>query len=230
MPTILVVEDEEDILDLVAFNLQKEEYEVLRASNGNDGLALALEHMPDLVGLDLMLPGRDGFEVLKGLRDDSRTRNTPVLMLTAKAEVANRITGLKLGADDYVTKPFSPRELVLRVKALLRRATKAVPGTKIKFGPFYLDKSAFKSYLNDDEMDLTTTEFKLLSTLLEAQGQAVERATLLRDVWGYTDMVHTRTLDTHVKRLREKLGGDAHWIQTVRGIGYTLAVDPSMAQ
>ena len=230
MQTILVVEDEEDILDLIAFNLQKEEYEVLRASNGNDGLALALERMPDLVVLDLMLPGRDGFEVFKGLRDDSRTRNTPVLMLTAKAEVADRITGLKLGADDYVTKPFSPRELVLRVKALLRRATKAVPGTKIEVGPFYLDKSAFKSYLSGDEMDLTTTEFKLLCTLLEAQGQAVERATLLRDVWGYTDMVHTRTLDTHVKRLREKLGGDAHWIQTVRGIGYTLAVDPSMAQ
>lgn len=229
MPTILVVEDEEDILDLVAFNLQKEEYEVLKASNGNDGLALALKHIPDLIVLDLMLPGRDGFEVFKGLREDSRTRETPVLMLTAKAEVSDRIAGLKLGADDYVAKPFSPRELVLRVKALLRRATKAAPGTKMEAGPFQLDKSTFKSYLNGEEMDLTTTEFKLLSTLLEANGQPVERFALLRDVWGYTDMVHTRTLDTHVKRLREKLGEEAHWIQTVRGVGYALAINPSLA-
>ncbi len=229
MPTILVVEDEKDILDLVSFNMQKEDYEVLRATDGNEGLSLALKHIPDLIVLDLMLPGRDGFEVFKGLRDDARTRHTPVLMLTAKAEVTDRIAGLKLGADDYVAKPFSPRELVLRVKALLRRANKVAPGTKIEAGPFYLDKSTFKSYLNSEEMELTTTEFKLLSTLLEANGEPVKRASLLRDIWGYTDMVHTRTLDTHVKRLREKLGDEARWIQTIRGVGYSLAVDPSKA-
>ena len=229
MPTILVVEDEEDILDLISFNMQKEDYEVLRATDGNEGLSLALKHIPDLIVLDLMLPGRDGFEVFKGLRDDARTRHTPVLMLTAKAEVTDRIAGLKLGADDYVAKPFSPRELVLRVKALLRRANKVAPGTKIEAGPFHLDKSTFKSYLNSEEMELTTTEFKLLSTLLEANGEPVKRASLLRDVWGYTDMVHTRTLDTHVKRLREKLGDEARWIQTIRGVGYSLAVDPSKA-
>ena len=227
MQTILVVDDEEDILDLLTFNLERAEYEVIRASNGIDGLGLALKQMPDLIVLDLMLPGRDGVEVFKELKDDARTRDIPVLMLTAKAEVTDRITGLKLGADDYVTKPFSPRELVLRVQALLRRVNKSSPGTKLEVGPFYLDKSAFKCYISGEECELTTTEFKLLAILLENSGQAVERADLLRDVWGYTDMIHTRTLDTHVKRLREKLGNTARHIQTVRSVGYTLAVDVS---
>ena len=222
MQTILVVDDEEDILDLLTFNFQRAEYQVLKAADGNTGLSLALKHVPDLVVLDLMLPGRDGFEVFRALKEDARTRNVPVLMLTAKAEVTDRITGLKLGADDYVTKPFSPRELVLRVKALLRRVNKASPGTKLEVGPFHLDKSTFKCYVNGEETELTTTEFKLLAILLEGGGEAVERANLLRDVWGYTDMIHTRTLDTHVKRLREKLGEEARHIQTVRGVGYAL--------
>ena len=222
MQTILVVDDEEDILDLLTFNFQRAEYQVLKAADGNTGLSLALKHVPDLVVLDLMLPGRDGFEVFRALKEDARTRNVPVLMLPAKAEVTDRITGLKLGADDYVTKPFSPRELVLRVKALLRRVNKASPGTKLEVGPFHLDKSTFKCYVNGEETELTTTEFKLLAILLEGGGEAVERANLLRDVWGYTDMIHTRTLDTHVKRLREKLGEEARHIQTVRGVGYAL--------
>lgn len=222
MQTILVVDDEEDILDLLTFNLQRAEFEVLRATDGNAGLSLAKERMPDLIVLDLMLPGRNGIDVFRELRADTRTREVPVLMLTAKAEVTDRITGLKLGADDYVTKPFSPRELVLRVKALLRRVNKAAPATKLEVGPFFLDKSKFKCFVSGAEIDLTTTEFKLLAMLLEGGGEAVERAALLRDVWGYTDIVHTRTLDTHVKRLREKLGDASRYIKTVRGIGYSL--------
>ena len=222
MPTILLVDDEEDILDLLTFNLERAEYDVLRAGDGNSGLQVALEQIPDLIVLDLMLPGRDGYQVFKDLKADARTREIPILMLTAKAEVTDRIIGLKLGADDYVTKPFSPRELVLRVQALLRRVKKAPSGTQLRVGPFYLDKSSFKCYVNDTEIELTTTEFKLLSILLEGDGDTIERATLLRDVWGYTDLVHTRTLDTHVKRLREKLGEVAKHVQTVRGIGYRL--------
>ncbi len=225
VPKILVIDDEEDILDLLTFNLERAEHDVLRAGDGNSGLALALEQRPDLIVLDLMLPGRDGYQVFEALKADARTRQIPVLMLTAKAEVTDRITGLKLGADDYVTKPFSPRELVLRVQALLRRVRKAPSGTTLKAGPFYLDKASFKCYVNNEELELTTTEFKLLSILLEGQGEAVERSTLLRDVWGYTDMVNTRTLDTHVKRLREKLGPVADHIKTVRGTGYRLALE-----
>lgn len=225
MPTILVVDDEEDILDLLTFNLERAEHKVLRAADGNAGVDIAKKEIPDLVVLDLMLPGRDGYAVFEELRADARTKHIPVLMLTAKAEVTDRIVGLKLGADDYVTKPFSPRELVLRVQALLRRVKKAAVGTKLRVGPFHLDKSSFKCYVNNEELDLTTTEFKLLSLLLEGGGETVERATLLRDVWGYTDLVHTRTLDTHVKRLREKLGDYAKCVETVRGHGYRINIE-----
>ncbi len=225
MPTILVIDDEEDILDLLTFNLERAEHRVLRASDGNSGVQIARDQIPDLVVLDLMLPGRDGYQVFEALKSDSRTKHIPVLMLTAKAEVTDRIVGLKLGADDYVTKPFSPRELVLRVQALLRRVKKSPAGTKLKAGPFYLDKSSFKCYLDQEEMELTTTEFKLLALLLESEGETVPRSTLLRDVWGYTDLVHTRTLDTHIKRLREKLGDFATHVQTVRGAGYRLRME-----
>lgn len=224
MQSILVIDDEEDILDLLTFNLERADYRVLRAENGNDGLKVAFEQVPDLIVLDLMLPGRDGLQVFEELRADSRTRGIPVLMLTAKSELSDRITGLKKGADDYVTKPFSPRELVLRVQALLRRVRKVPAGVHLKIGPFYIDKASFKCFLDGEPLDLTTTEFKLLSILLESESETVARATLLRDVWGYTDMVNTRTLDTHVKRLREKLGVHADTIQTVRGSGYRLAI------
>lgn len=227
MQTILVVEDEEDILDLLTFNLQRAEFDVLRANDGNIGLSLAKEHRPDLIVLDLMLPGRNGLDVFKDLRNDVRTRDIPVIMLTAKAEVTDRITGLKLGADDYVTKPFSPREFVLRVQSLLRRVNKAAPATKLEVGPFFLDKTKFKCFVSGDELDLTSTEFKLLATLLEGNGEPIERAALLRDIWGYTDMIHTRTLDTHVKRLREKLGDAASHIKTERGIGYSATPEPT---
>ncbi len=225
MSTILVVDDEEDILDLLTFNLERAEHTVLRAADGNIAVNVAIEKLPDLIVLDLMLPGQDGYQVFQHLKEDSRTKNIPVLMLTAKSEVGDRITGLKLGADDYVTKPFSPRELVLRVQALLRRVKKAPPGTFLRVGPFHLDKANFKCFVDNEEVELTTTEFKLLAILLEADGETATRADLLRNVWGYTDLVHTRTLDTHVKRLREKLGDFAKHIQTVRGTGYRLKLE-----
>jgi two-component system, OmpR family, phosphate regulon response regulator PhoB len=224
--TVLVIDDEEDILELLRFNLERVNLRVLRAADGNAGLTLALQEMPHIIVLDLMLPGRDGFQVFQELKSDSRTRDIPVLMLTAKAEVHDRIAGLKLGADDYVTKPFSPREVVLRVQSLLRRLKKSPPGTQLKHGPVFLDRASFRCCINGEPLELTTTEFKLMSLLLEAKGETVPRATLLRDVWGYTDLVMTRTLDTHVKRLREKLGEAAKHVETVRGEGYRFSLVP----
>lgn len=219
---MLIIDDEKDILDLLTYNLERLEIKVFAAADGNTGLKLALEKVPDLIILDLMLPGRDGSQLFRDLKADSRTRNIPVLMLTAKAELSDRIAGLKLGADDYVTKPFSPREVVLRAQSLLRRSRTSPPGTQIRHGPFFLDRANFQCFLHGEVLSLTITEFKLLSLLLEADGAAVPRATLLKDVWGYTDQVRTRTLDTHVKRLREKLGVESRWIKTVRAEGYCM--------
>ncbi|MEM7387700.1 MAG: response regulator transcription factor [Verrucomicrobiota bacterium] len=228
MSKVLIVEDEEDILDLITFNLERADCTVLRALDGNDGERLAKEAIPDVIVMDLMLPGKDGLTLFKELKEDSRTKDIPVLMLTAKAELTDKITGLKLGADDYVTKPFSPRELVLRVQALLRR-TKAVPkGTQSTVGPFFLDKSSLKCYCDGEELELTSTEYKLLSILLDHPGEIQSRTALLRDVWGYKDNVHTRTLDTHMKRLREKLGSHASHVETVRGSGYRFVVEAKM--
>lgn len=220
MHTILVVDDETDILDLVTFNLKRQDFTVLSAENGVAAVRIAKEKIPDLIVLDLMLPGKDGFTVYKELRADARTRGIPVIMLTAKGELNDRIAGLELGADDYVTKPFSPKELVLRVKALLKRTRKVTVDATLKAGPFHLERNSLKLFLAGEPVDLTATEFKLLRLLVEANGEVQERDALLREVWGYSDTTLTRTLDTHVKRLREKLGKYADAIQTVRGVGY----------
>jgi two-component system phosphate regulon response regulator PhoB len=220
MHTILVVDDETDILDLVTFNLKRQDFTVLSADNGVAAVRIAKEKIPDLIVLDLMLPGKDGFTVYKELRADARTRGIPVIMLTAKGELNDRIAGLELGADDYVTKPFSPKELVLRVKALLKRTRKVTVDATLKAGAFHLERNSLKLFLAGEPVDLTATEFKLLRLLVEANGEVQERDALLREVWGYSDTTLTRTLDTHVKRLREKLGKYADAIQTVRGVGY----------
>ena len=225
---ILLIDDEDDILDLLTFNLERANYEVIRAKDGNSGLEAMVKHLPNLVVLDLMLPGLDGYGVFQEMRSDARLRNIPVIMLTAKAELVDRIGGLKLGADDYLTKPFSPRELVLRVQALLRRIKKSPAGAKIIAGPFHIDKSAYKCFVDGEELDLTVTELKLLSILSENEGSTVDRSTLLRDVWGYTDTINTRTLDTHIKRLREKLGDKALCVKTVRGQGYRLVLEKQL--
>ena len=223
MNKILVVDDEGDVRDLVAFNLQRNGMSTIFAKDGIEACNVAVSEIPDLIVLDLMLPGRNGFQVFKELRLDSRTKSIPILMLTAKAQLDDVISGLELGADDYLTKPFSPKEMVLRVKALLRRSKMSGSRTEVKNGPFLLDKNSLDFFLDGEKIDLTPTEFKLLSLLIERAGQPQTRDDLLREVWGYRDSTNSRTLDTHIKRVREKIADHATAIQTVRGIGYQFA-------
>jgi len=222
MQKILIVEDERDIADLIGFNLQRNGYEVLKAHDGISGTEVAMRERPALIILDLMLPGRDGFAVFRELKRDSRTANTPVIMLTARAQTEDRIQGLEVGADDYLTKPFSPKELMLRVQAVLKRADAPPGAVDFTYGPFRFDKNALKFYLDNEPVDLTSTEFKLMLFLCERAGKSQDRNDLLRTVWGYSDEVHSRTLDTHMKRLRQKLGQHGTLIETVRGVGYCV--------
>ena len=222
MHTILVVEDEEDIADLVAFNLRRNEFQVELAHDGIQGLAKAKEVKPDLIVLDVMMPGLAGFRVFKELRKDKSTRTIPVIMLTARGQTEDRIQGLELGAEDYMTKPFSPKELVLRIRNLLKRSTRKISGNELVCGPFRFVKNALQFFLDDQQVDLTSTEFKLLLYLCERQNASQDRHTLLMDVMGYSSEVHSRTLDTHMKRLRKKLGVHADIVETVRGVGYQV--------
>jgi two-component system phosphate regulon response regulator PhoB len=222
MQRILIVEDEQDIADLIGFNLQRAGYEVLKAHDGLTGTDVALRERPDLIVLDLMLPGRDGYGVFRELRRDSRTAAIPVIMLTARAQTEDRIQGLEAGADDYLTKPFSPKELMLRVQAILKRAEAPPGAVEFTYGPFRFDKNALKFYLDNEPSELTSTEFKLLLFLCERAGKPQDRNELLRTLWGYSDAAHSRTLDTHMKRLRQKLGSHGSWIETVRGVGYRI--------
>jgi two-component system phosphate regulon response regulator PhoB len=218
---ILIVDDEPDVVDLLVFNLQKAGFKTITAKDGNTALQKARDELPALVILDLMLPGVEGTDVCRQLKNDPKTAHIPVIMLTAKAEEVDRIVGLELGADDYVTKPFSPRELALRVKTILRRsAGKTTPSEVLKHESLVVDLAKHAAMLGGKAIDLTATEFKLLATLLERRGRVQTRDTLLNDVWGYEGDVDTRTVDTHVRRLREKLGKSADYVETVRGVGY----------
>ncbi|MEX2580774.1 MAG: response regulator [Verrucomicrobiales bacterium] len=224
MPTILIVDDEKDIRELIAVNLMREEnYTLLQAATGLEALHLSRTKRPDLVILDLMLPEMDGPTVYSHLREDPRTRAIPVIMLTARGRLEEKLGGLGLGADDYMTKPFSPKELMFRVRNLLRRTNPNQGGNVVDSGPFSLDKNALKLHLDGEAVDLTATEFKLLLSLIESPGITQERSELLKKVWGYSDMIQTRTLDTHIKRLREKLGPEGNLIETVRGVGYRFS-------
>ena len=220
MYTVLIAEDESDIRQLISFNLERESMDTLLAKDGAEAFEIAKEKGPDLIILDLMLPKMDGFTVFKELRLDSRTKDIPVIMLTAKAQLDDVITGLEMGADDYLTKPFSPKELVLRVKALLRRIKTTTANSVINSGKFRLDKNSLHCFVSGEQIDLTPTEFKLLILMVEREGTVQNREDLLREVWGYRDTANSRTLDTHVKRLREKLGDLSRCIETVRGVGY----------
>jgi len=222
MHKILIVEDEHDIAELIAFNLRRAGYEVSLAHDGIEGTTMAMRERPSLIVLDLMLPGRDGFGVFRELRRDARTASIPVIMLTARAQTEDRIQGLEIGADDYLTKPFSPKELLLRIQAVLKRSDHTPGAVEFNHGPFRFDKNALKFYVDEEPVDLTSTEFKLLLFLCERAGRPQERNDLLRTVWGYSDEVHSRTLDTHMKRLRQKLGESGSWIETVRGVGYRV--------
>lgn len=219
--TILVVEDDVDILQLVAHNLKAADFNVLTAQEGYEALSVAKKHLPQLVILDIMLPGLDGFEVCKELRRSPTTRNIPILMLTAKGEEVDRIVGMELGADDYVVKPFSPRELMLRVRAILRRFAPEEPViTKWLRNGLAVDFEAHRVTVNDQQTNLTATEFRLLAELIRNVGKVMTRDKLLDKVWGYQFDGYARTVDTHIRRLRQKLGPYAEWIETVRGVGY----------
>jgi DNA-binding response OmpR family regulator len=220
---ILVVDDEPDALELMEVNLQGAGYEVLCAADGAQGLALARAELPGLILLDVMLPYVDGLEVCKALRMDPKTSAIPIIMLTARAAEVDRVVGLELGADDYVTKPFSLRELVLRVKNLLKRGEtlqEQERGEQICLGDLLIDLPNHRASLKGKPLDLTLTEFKLITFLTQRKGKVQSRQQLLKDVWGYSSLVDTRTVDTHMRRLRDKLGDAAKYVDTVRGVGY----------
>jgi two-component system phosphate regulon response regulator PhoB len=219
--TILVVDDEQDVLDLVVYNVRKAGYKAVWATDGQAALQKARDELPSLVVLDLMLPKMDGTEVCKLLKSDAKTAHIPIIMLTAKAEEMDRVVGLEIGADDYITKPFSPRELLLRIRLILKRTRgESKPTEILKFGELVLDTARHGVTVKNKEVILTATEFKLLSTLMERRGRVQTRDRLLADVWGYEGDIDTRTVDTHVRRLREKIGAAADYIETVRGVGY----------
>ncbi|CAN5427867.1 response regulator transcription factor [soil metagenome] len=222
--TVLVVEDETDVVDLLRYNLTKAGFTVLIANDGLEGLEMAKKNRPDIMVLDLMLPGMDGKSVCKALKKNPDTETLPIVMLTAKSEPSERVAGLELGADDYVTKPFSPRELVLRVQALLRRLRASSKPDVLEVDEFQADRAAFEVRLEGKRLDLTTTEFKLLTLMIERRGRIQSRETLLFDVWGYQNAIDTRTVDTHMRRLREKLGKFSSRLETVRGSGYRFNI------
>jgi DNA-binding response OmpR family regulator len=226
--TILIVEDEPDVVDLVRYHLRRAGFDVLTALNGPAGLATAAQTRPDAIVLDIMLPQMTGLEVCKALRQANETADIPILILTAKAEMTDRIAGLELGVDDYITKPFSPRELVLRVQNMLRRLRLVRNTSVLTVDEFSIDKGNFEISVHGTRLDLTTTEFKLLAALLEHRGRTLSRENLLQDVWGYKNAIDTRTVDTHVRRLREKLGPAADRIVTMRGEGYRFLVQHSV--
>jgi two-component system phosphate regulon response regulator PhoB len=228
MARIVVIEDEKDIQDILEYNLGKAGHKVNLASTGQEGLKLARGQKPDLVLLDLMLPDISGTEVCKALKQDPATRDIQVLILTAKGEEIDRVVGFEIGADDYVVKPFSVRELVLRIQAILRRVSGDVDAaTAIHFGALKVDREAHRVWVSEKEVELTALEFKLLVTLHDRKNRVQTRDALLQDVWGIEADITTRTVDTHVKRLREKLGSAGEYIETVRGVGYRFADTPT---
>jgi two-component system phosphate regulon response regulator PhoB len=226
--TILIIEDEKDLREILEYNFRKDGYGVQGAANGADGLhLLGQPSPPSLVILDLMLPDMSGMEICRRIRQDRKTASIPVLMLTARSEEIDRVMGFEVGADDYVTKPFSVRELLLRVKALIKRAgAPAAPSEEVRFGVLRIDFPAHRVWVNDEETVLTALEFNLLRTLFVRKGRVQTREVLLNDVWDISADVTTRTVDTHVKRLREKIGEADKYVETVRGVGYRFARTP----
>ena len=221
---ILVVDDEENIAELISYNLTSNGYKVIIANNGNDAVKLAVEEKPKLILLDLMIPGKDGYDVCKEIRSNSEIRNTPIIMLTAKSEELDKILGLELGADDYITKPFSVRELLARVKAVLRRFSISEPENNILvFGNLTADFDKREILVNDKKLDLTLKEFELLEILIRNKGKILTRDTLLDKIWGYEYIGETRTVDVHIRYLRKKIELDdknPKLIETIRGVGY----------
>ncbi|MDP9152445.1 MAG: response regulator transcription factor [Myxococcota bacterium] len=225
MARVLVIEDEADLREVLDYNLSKEGHRVHLVSTGAEGLRVAREMHPELILLDLMLPDMSGTSVCKTLKKEPATRDVRVIMVTAKGEEIDRVVGFELGADDYVVKPFSVRELLLRVGAVLRR-TDTPPSNFIEFGELRIDPAAHRIWVAGGEVALTTLEFKLVLTLYERKNRVQTRSVLLNDIWGIEADITTRTVDTHVKRLREKLKGVGRYIETVRGVGYRFTEAP----
>ncbi len=218
---ILIVEDEPEAVELLEFNLKQAGYAVTAAADGAEALKKIRATPPDLVLLDVMLPEMDGFEICKVVRLEAATAKIPIIMLTAKASELDRVLGLELGADDYLTKPYSPRELLLRVKKILARsAPQEKAKEQLRFGDLLIDVPRHIATWKNKPMDLTATEFKLLTLLAQRAGRVQSRDQLLRDVWEYDSVIDTRTVDTHMRRLREKIGAAAKHLDTVRGVGY----------
>lgn len=231
MAKILLVEDEDDLRQVVSFNLENAGHEVLTAGTGGDGLRQVQRHAPDLVLLDVMLPDVTGLDVCRQIKASPETKNTAVVMLTARTEEIDRVVGFELGADDYVVKPFSVRELTLRINAILRRSlAPRVEESTVVFGILRMDREGYRIWVQGQEVDLTALEFNLLLTLYDRRDRVQSRAVLLEDVWGMSADVTTRTVDTHVKRLREKLSEAREYIETVRGVGYRFVGHPGLPE
>jgi two-component system phosphate regulon response regulator PhoB len=229
MAFILVVEDEADLQQILVYNLRQAGHDVSAASSGETALSLIRQRVPDLIVLDLMLPGISGTDVCRAVKNDPATRNVAVLMLTAKGSEIDRVVGFELGVDDYVVKPFSVRELALRIAAVLRRQQVAATpdsNTRADFGKLRIDRDAHRVWVEGEEAPLTALEFRLLCLLFDRRDRVQSRAALLDDVWGVSSDLETRTVDTHVKRLREKLGAAGAYIETVRGVGYRFSATP----
>ncbi len=231
MARILAIEDEADLREVLAYNLSQAGHETLVAATGTEGLALARSHLPDLVLLDLMLPDVSGRQVCAELKRGATTREIPIIMLTARGDEVDRVVGFELGAEDYVVKPFSVRELLLRIQAVVRRAQGVAPPLErtATFGCLAIDREAHRAWIQGAALELTALEFKLLTLLYDRRGRVQTRSALLEEVWGIQAPIATRTVDTHVKRLREKLGAARDYIETVRGVGYRFVESPNGA-
>ena len=216
---IEIIEDDRDIVEMIEYNLKEEGYQIVSAHDGEKGLEFAKREKPDLIILDIMLPAIDGFEVCRVLKQQQSTAHIPIIILSAKSRETDKVVGLELGADDYVTKPFSPRELIARIKAVLRRQ-KQKPADEIKIGKVVIDRVRHKVQIKGQEIELTATEFRLLEALAERSGAVLSRSQLLGAVGADEEMVYDRTIDAHVKSLRRKLGKSKDYIETVRGFGY----------
>ena len=227
---VLIIEDEPDIRKTIDYNLTKESFTVVQAGSIEEGEKALASNQIDVIILDLMLPDGSGLTLCRDIKSDDKTKHIPIIILTAKTEEVDRVVGFELGADDYVTKPFSVRELILRVKAILKRGPTSNNNSEddeYSFGELTLNFEAHQAYINGSEISLTALEFRLLKHLIDRKGRVQTRDQLLEDVWGYSSDVTTRTVDTHIKRLREKLGSVGNHIQTIRGVGYRFSRDPA---
>ena len=226
---VLIIEDEPDIRKTIDYNLTKESFKVVQAGSIEEGEKALVSNQIDVIILDLMLPDGSGLTLCRDIKSDDKTKHIPIIILTAKTEEVDRVVGFELGADDYVTKPFSVRELILRVKAILKRGPTSNNNSEddeYSFGELTLNFEAHQAYINGNEISLTALEFRLLKHLIDRKGRVQTRDQLLEDVWGYSSDVTTRTVDTHIKLLREKLGSVGNHIQTIRGVGYRFSRDP----